>query len=64
MYMMITGARRAEDSHPYNQQEIEQAVTEVQSAIGGFVGKNTAQITQVLTSKNDAQLRAMAQLYE
>jgi annexin A7/11 len=64
MYMMITAARRAEDSHPYNQQEIEQAVTELQSGIGGFVSKNTVQITQILTSKNDAQLRAIAQLYE
>jgi annexin A7/11 len=64
MYMMITSARRAEDSHPYNQQEIEQAVTELQSGIGGFVGKNTVQVTQILTSKNDAQVRAIAQLYE
>jgi annexin A7/11 len=64
MYMMIIAARRTEDSHPVNPQEIEQAVTELQSGMGGFVGKNTAQICQVLTSKNDAQIKAIAQLYQ
>jgi len=64
MYMMIVSARRAEDSHPVNPQEIEQAVTELQSGLGGFVGKNTAMICQILTSKNDAQLREMARVYE
>jgi annexin A7/11 len=64
MYMMIISARRAEDSHPVNQQEIEQAVTELQTGMGGFVGKNTAQVCQVLTSKNDAQLKAIAQVYQ
>jgi annexin A7/11 len=64
MYMMIIAARRTEDSHPINPQEIEQAVTELQSGMGGFVGKNTAQICQVLTSKNDAQIKAIAQLYQ
>jgi annexin A7/11 len=61
---MIISARRAEDSHPVNQQEIEQAVTELQTGMGGFVGKNTAQVCQVLTSKNDAQLKAIAQMYQ
>jgi annexin A7/11 len=64
MYMMIVSARRAEDSHPVNPQEIEQAVTELQTGMGGFVGKNTAQVCQVLTSKNDAQLKAIAQVYQ
>jgi annexin A7/11 len=64
MYMMIIAGRRAEDSHPVNPQEIEQAVTELQAGMGGFVGKNTAQICQILTSKNDAQIKAIAQLYQ
>jgi annexin A7/11 len=64
MYMMITAARRAEDSHPVNPQEIEQAVTELQAGMGGFVGKNVAQVCQVLTSKNDAQIKAIAQSYQ
>ncbi|CAO2653909.1 Nn.00g106420.m01.CDS01 [Neocucurbitaria sp. VM-36] len=64
MYMMIVSARRNEDSHPVIPQEIEQAVTELQNGLGGFVGKNTAQVCQILTSKNDAQLRAISQSYE
>ncbi|KAL6705709.1 hypothetical protein ACN47E_006498 [Coniothyrium glycines] len=64
MYDMIIAARRPEDSYPVNPQEIDQAVTALQSALGGFVGKNSAQICQILTSKNDAQLRAISQTYE
>jgi annexin A7/11 len=64
MYMMIASARRAEDSHPVNPQEIEQAVTELQSGMGGFASKNVAQICQILTSKNDAQLKAIAMAYQ
>jgi len=64
MYDMIIAARRTEDSHPVIPQEIEQAVTDLQAGIGGFVGKNIAQVCQILTSKNDAQLRAIAQSYQ
>lgn len=64
MYMMIVGARRAEDSHPVIPQEIEQSVTDLQTGIGNMVSKNAAQVCQILTSKNDAQLRAIAQSYQ
>lgn len=64
MYMMIVAARRAEDSNPVNPQETEQAVTELQAAMGGFASKNTAQVCQILTSKNDAQIKAIAQSYQ
>ncbi|KAE8868951.1 hypothetical protein PTNB73_04004 [Pyrenophora teres f. teres] len=64
MYDMIIAARRAEDSHPVIPQEIEQAVTDLQAGMGGFVGKNVPQVCQILTSKNDAQLRAMAHSYQ
>jgi len=39
-------------------------VTDLQAGIGGFVGKNAAQVCQILTSKNDAQLRAISQSYQ
>jgi annexin A7/11 len=64
MYMMIIAARRAEDSHPVIPQEIEQAITELQNAMGGFVGKNTAQVCQILIYKNDAQIKAIAEGYQ
>jgi annexin A7/11 len=64
MYMMIAAARRAEDSHPVIPQEIEQAVTDLQAGMGGFASKNVAQVCQILTSKNDAQIKAIATAYE
>ncbi|KAF1945275.1 Annexin [Clathrospora elynae] len=64
MYDMIIAARRNEDSYPVIPQEIEQAVTDLQAGLGGFAGKNVPQVCQILTSKNDAQLRAMAQSYQ
>jgi len=64
MYMMIIAARRLEDSHPVIPQEIEQAVTELQAGMGGFASKNVPQVCQILTSKNDAQLKAIAQSYQ
>jgi len=64
MYMMIVSARRAEDSHPVMPQEIEQTVTDLQQGIGNMVSKNAALVCQILTSKNDAQLRAIAQSYQ
>ncbi|KAI8938167.1 hypothetical protein NX059_005832 [Plenodomus lindquistii] len=64
MYLMIVAGRRKEDSYPVIPQEIEQAVTDLQGGLGGFTGKNTAAVCEMLTSKNDAQLRAIAQSYE
>lgn len=64
MYDMIISARRAEDSHPVIPQEIEQAVTDLQAGLGGFASKNVPQVCQILTSKNDAQLRAISQAYQ
>jgi len=64
MYDMIISARRAEDSYPVNPQEIEQAVTDLQAGMGGFASKNVPQVCQILTSKNDAQLKAMANSYQ
>jgi annexin A7/11 len=64
MYMMIVAARRAEDSHPVVPQEIEQSVTDLQTGLGNMVSKNAAQVCQILTSKNDAQIRAIVQSYQ
>lgn len=64
MYDMIAAARRKEDSYPVIPQEIEQAVTDLQGSMGGFGNNKTAAVCEILTSKNDAQLRAIAQTYE
>jgi annexin A7/11 len=64
MYMMIAAARRAEDSHPVVGHEIEQSVTDLQTGLGNMMSKNAAQVCQILTSKNDAQLRAITHSYQ
>lgn len=64
MYMIIIAATRNEDSYPVNPQEIEQWVTELQSGLGGFVGKNAMQVCQLLITKNDAQIKAIAESYQ
>jgi annexin A7/11 len=64
MYMMIISARRTEDSAPVIPQQIEADVTELNRAIGTIVSKNSAQVCDILISRNDAQLRAIAQAYQ
>lgn len=64
MYMMIIAAKRAEDSHPVLPHEVEQAVTDLQNNMGGFAGKNAIQVCQILTTKSDPQLKAIATAYE
>ncbi|KAH9869839.1 hypothetical protein IAQ61_007052 [Plenodomus lingam] len=64
MYLMIVAARRKEDSYSVLPQEIEQAVTDLQASLGTLISKNAAAVCELLVTKNDAQLRAMAQSYE
>ena len=64
MYMMIISARRAEDSAPIIPQQIESDVTELNRAIGNIISKNSAQVCDILITRNDAQLRAIAQAYQ
>lgn len=63
MYMMIIAARRTEDSVPPNPQLIQQAVTDLQNAMGSMINKDAAQTCQILTSKNDAELRDIIRIY-
>lgn len=64
MFLMVAAARRNEDSVPVIPQQIDQDVRELQDAFGNFVTKNSEKACQILTSRNDAQLRAIAQAYE
>lgn len=64
MYMIITAARRQEDSAPVNPQAIDQDVSTLQTAIGNIVSKNSAQVCELLLTRNDAQLRAICQTYK
>lgn len=64
MFIMIVAGTRNEDSAPFNQQQIDQDVKDLQQAFGNFLTKDPVQASQILTSRNDAQLRAIAQAYE
>ncbi|KAK8155928.1 hypothetical protein IWX90DRAFT_52944 [Phyllosticta citrichinensis] len=66
LFLMLTGGRRQEDSAPVIPQQIEQAATDLQGAFGsGVVGlnKNGTRACEILTSHNDAQLRAIDQTF-
>jgi len=64
MYMMVILAHRAEDSAPVIPQLIDQDVADLQRAIGKTLGKDSVNFCQILTSRNDNQLRAIAQNYQ
>jgi annexin A7/11 len=64
MYMMIASARRQEDSAPVNPQAIEHDVTQLQSHMGSVLTKNNPAVCDLLLTRNDAQIRAIAQSYQ
>ncbi|ORY17275.1 hypothetical protein BCR34DRAFT_51339 [Clohesyomyces aquaticus] len=64
LFVMILAARRNEESAPVIPQQIEQDVTELSKAIGSMIGKDSANTCQMLTSRSDAQLRAITQSYQ
>jgi annexin A7/11 len=64
MFLMIVAARRNEDSDPVNPQQVDADVRALQQSFGTFVSKNAVQACQILTSKNDAQIRAISESYQ
>ncbi|KAF2492821.1 Annexin [Lophium mytilinum] len=64
MYMMVIGARRNEDSVPVIPQQIDQDIAELQRSLGNAINKDAVQVCQILTSRNDNQIRAIAQGYQ
>ncbi|KAL5412911.1 hypothetical protein PMIN04_009648 [Paraphaeosphaeria minitans] len=64
MYMMVIAARRAEDSSPTMPQAVEQDVTELQRGMGNMISKNASSVCDLLFTRNDAQVRAIAQSYQ
>lgn len=62
--MMVIAARRAEDSAPVMPQAVEQDVTELQRGMGNMISKNASSVCDLLFTRNDAQIRAIAQSYQ
>ena len=63
LFVMIAGARRAEESAPVMPHQTEADVRDLQRAMGNMVSKDAVLASQILTSRSDAQLRAMAAAY-
>lgn len=63
MFVMVAAARRNEETAPVIPQQIEADVTELQRAMGNMITKDSAQTCQILTSRSDAQLRAITHAY-
>ena len=64
MFMMMLGANRAEDSAPVVPQSIDSDVAELHRATEGRRGAEQLTVCSILTSRNDAQVRAIAKVYE
>jgi annexin A7/11 len=63
-FMMVLAGNRAEDSAPVIPQQIDQDVLELYKATEGKVGTDELLVCSILSSRNDAQIRAIAHAYE
>jgi annexin A7/11 len=63
-FMMVLAGSRAEDSAPVIPQQIDQDVLELYKATEGKVGTDELLVCSILSSRNDAQIRAIALAYE
>jgi len=63
MFVMVVRAARNEDSAPVIPQQIDADVVELQRAIGNMMNKDPIHVCQILTSRSDAQIRAICQTY-
>lgn len=63
MFVMVVSARRADDSAPVLPHQVDADVADLQRAIGSAVTKDPVHVAQILTSRSDAQLRAIALAY-
>ena len=64
MFMMLLAATRAEDSAPVIPQNIDADVSELHRATEGRAGAEQLTVSSILTSRSDAQIRAIAHTYE
>lgn len=62
-FMMVVAGNRAESSAPVIPQEIDRDVMEIYKATEGKTGTDELLVCQILTSRNDNQIRAIAQAY-
>ena len=64
LFLMLLAANRAENSAPVVPQAIDQDVAELHRATEARHGTEALTVCSILTSRNDAQIRAIAKVYE
>lgn len=64
MFMMLLAGTRAEESSPVVPQQIDADVAELHRATEGKAGAEQLTVCSILTSRSDAQVRAIAHAYE
>ncbi|OBT50153.1 hypothetical protein VE04_09139 [Pseudogymnoascus sp. 24MN13] len=63
-FLMVVAGTRAESSAPVVPQQVEQDVLEIYKATEGKTGTDELLVCQIMSSRNDAQIGAIAGLYE
>lgn len=63
-FMMVLAANRAEDSAPVIPQSIDQDVMDIYRATEGKLGTDQLVVCSILSTRNDAQIRAIGVAYE
>lgn len=64
LFLMALGETRAESAAPVVPQAVEQDVLEIYKATEGKTGTDELLVSQIFSSRNDAQIGAISQLYE
>lgn len=63
-FMIVLQAQRAEDSVPVIQADIDRDVGDLYNATEGQMGTDEVKVCSILSSRNDNQIRAIAQEYQ
>jgi annexin A7/11 len=64
LFGMVMAANRADESTPINLQELDHDCSELHRATEGKVGTDQITVCNILASRSDGQLRAIAQHYQ
>ena len=63
-FLMVLSANRAEDAAPVIPQEVDRDAQEIYKATEGMVGTDELLVCNILSQRNDAQIRAIANAYK
>jgi annexin A7/11 len=64
LFSMVMAANRADESMPVNPQDLDRDCSELHRATEGKIGTDEITVCNILASRSDGQLRAIAQHYQ